>query len=125
MNSIRRLSAVLLIPLLLLISCSSPALARADIKNRQYHEQKGDMIWEVPVNQKVIALTFDDGPDPTETAQILDVLQEYNAKCTFFAIGKKLPRILKWPAGSSLRDMSWPTTPTTMCISNGPSRSDR
>ncbi|AIQ45276.1 polysaccharide deacetylase [Paenibacillus sp. FSL R7-0273] len=90
MNSIRRLSAVLLIPLLLLISCRGHAHAFADIKNRQYHEQRGDMIWEVPISQKVIAFTFDDGPDPTETAQILDVLHEYNAKSTFFAIGKKI-----------------------------------
>ncbi|MNC23358.1 Peptidoglycan-N-acetylglucosamine deacetylase [compost metagenome] len=93
-----RISAVTLTALLLLIGCSSTLLARSDVKNRHYHEQKGDMIWEVQTSQKVIALTFDDGPDPTETIQILDVLHEYNAKCTFFAIGKKIaayPQIAK------------------------------
>lgn len=84
------MSAAALALSMLLASWPSHAFARSDIKDRQYHEQKGDMIWEVPVRQKVIALTFDDGPDPTDTAEILDVLEEYNAKCTFFAIGKKI-----------------------------------
>lgn len=93
-----RISAITLTALVLLISCSSTALGHSDVKGRTYHEQKGDMIWEVHTSEKVIALTFDDGPDPTETLQILDVLHEHNAKCTFFAIGKKIaayPEIAK------------------------------
>ncbi|WP_233181829.1 polysaccharide deacetylase family protein [Paenibacillus sonchi] len=69
---------------------ASPALGSPHVKDRYYYEQRGEMIWEVPTAQKVIALTFDDGPDPSETDQILDVLQQYNAKCTFFAIGKRI-----------------------------------
>ena len=34
-----------------------------------------------------IALTFDDGPHPVYTAQILDLLREYDARATFFVIG--------------------------------------
>src|SRR5690606_26227433 len=34
-----------------------------------------------------IALTFDDGPDEIYTDQLLDLLQEYNAKATFFVVG--------------------------------------
>lgn len=37
-----------------------------------------------------IALTFDDGPDRELTPQILDILNEYGAKATFFCIGSKL-----------------------------------
>ena len=37
---------------------------------------------------KMIALTFDDGPHPKETHQILDVLYKYNIKATFFVVGK-------------------------------------
>ena len=37
-----------------------------------------------------LALTFDDGPDPIYTPQILDLLKEYNAKATFFVVGKKV-----------------------------------
>ncbi len=77
--------------LALLLCLTNTALGHPAVKkNRQYYEQRGDMIWEVHTNQKVIALTFDDGPDPLETEQILDVLNQYDAKCTFFAIGKRL-----------------------------------
>src|SRR5215472_1136784 len=37
--------------------------------------------------EKQVAITFDDGPDPTYTPQILDVLRKKNAKATFFLIG--------------------------------------
>ena len=37
--------------------------------------------------QKKVSLTFDDGPDPTYTPQLLDVLKAKNAKATFFLIG--------------------------------------
>ena len=42
-------------------------------------------------DDKVIALTFDDGPWPTTTTQILDVLEQYEAKATFFEIGNQIP----------------------------------
>jgi polysaccharide deacetylase family sporulation protein PdaB len=40
--------------------------------------------------RKELALTFDDGPDPTETNKILDILKKYNVKATFFVIGKNI-----------------------------------
>ncbi len=43
---------------------------------------------EVRTTEKVIALTFDDGPHPVLTNKILDILSEYDAKATFFVIGK-------------------------------------
>jgi peptidoglycan-N-acetylglucosamine deacetylase len=39
---------------------------------------------------KTIALTFDDGPDPTYTDMILDVLKEKDVKATFFLVGSKM-----------------------------------
>ena len=45
-----------------------------------------------------VALSFDDGPDPRFTPQILDVLKEKNAPATFFVIGenaKDQPRLLR------------------------------
>ena len=36
-----------------------------------------------------IALTFDDGPDPSYTPLLLDTLKQYNIKATFFVIGEK------------------------------------
>ncbi|MBE6862720.1 MAG: hypothetical protein E7497_07490 [Ruminococcus sp.] len=41
-------------------------------------------------NDKLIALTFDDGPNTTTTNEILDVLEQYGAKATFFLIGDNI-----------------------------------
>jgi len=41
-------------------------------------------------NDKIVALTFDDGPWPKYTEQILDILKENNVKGTFFVIGKNM-----------------------------------
>lgn len=41
-------------------------------------------------NQKVIFLTFDDGPSKNNTPKILDILNEKNVKATFFVIGYKV-----------------------------------
>lgn len=51
-----------------------------------------------PYNKAEIALTFDDGPDPVFTPQILDKLKEYHIKATFFLLGEnieKFPDIAK------------------------------
>ena len=45
------------------------------------------VIWNIPSDQKIIYLTFDDGPIPEVTPQILSILNKYNAKATFFCIG--------------------------------------
>lgn len=53
------------------------------------HHKKGD---------KVVALTFDDGPDVEITGEILDILKEENVKATFFVVGtrvKQNPEMLK------------------------------
>ena len=45
-----------------------------------------------------VALTFDDGPDPTWTPQVLDILKRYNIKATFFLVGsqaEQYPDIVK------------------------------
>ena len=50
------------------------------------------------VNENVIALTFDDGPNIEFTPKVLDLLKGYNAKATFFCIGKnaeKYPDLVK------------------------------
>jgi len=42
------------------------------------------LLWEVKTDSKEIFLTFDDGPHPEITARVLEILEEYNAKATFF-----------------------------------------
>ncbi|MDM5208409.1 polysaccharide deacetylase family protein [Cytobacillus kochii] len=73
-------------------------LAEASIKSREEYEKTGYVIWEVNTNEKIISITFDDGPNPIYTPQILDVLSEYNAKATFFITGsnaKKYPDVVR------------------------------
>jgi peptidoglycan/xylan/chitin deacetylase (PgdA/CDA1 family) len=45
---------------------------------------------KLPPNDKVIALTFDDGPWPDYTVKVLNVLRENNIKATFFVVGQNL-----------------------------------
>lgn len=45
---------------------------------------------KVKTENKRIALTFDDGPHPRYTAEILDLLREYNVRATFFVIGENI-----------------------------------
>ncbi|MFI7229860.1 bifunctional polysaccharide deacetylase/glycosyltransferase family 2 protein [Nonomuraea angiospora] len=41
---------------------------------------------------RTVALTFDDGPDPAWTPQVLDMLKKYGAKATFFTVGSKVAK---------------------------------
>lgn len=44
----------------------------------------------MPKGENKIYLTFDDGPHPTITPQVLQILKNFNAKATFFCIGKNI-----------------------------------
>ena len=47
------------------------------------------IVLKGPATDKRVALTFDDGPDPRFTPQILDLLKEYDVKATFFLMGAR------------------------------------
>ncbi len=47
-------------------------------------------ICSAETNEKIIALTFDDGPHKEYTTQVLSALKEFEAKATFFVIGKNI-----------------------------------
>ena len=46
-----------------------------------------DLIWDIRTDEKDIYLTFDDGPHPDITPQVLKILDKYDAKATFFCVG--------------------------------------
>jgi len=50
------------------------------------------VISHLSANEKVIALTFDDGPNEPYTSQILDILKKFNIKATFFPVGENIIR---------------------------------
>lgn len=54
-----------------------------------------NLIWDVPSREKekVMYLTFDDGPNENATPFVLEQLSKYNAKGTFFCIGKNVMQL--------------------------------
>jgi peptidoglycan-N-acetylglucosamine deacetylase len=49
-----------------------------------------DLIWKMPSKKPTVYLSFDDGPHPEATPFVLDQLKKYDAKGTFFCIGKNV-----------------------------------
>jgi len=54
----------------------------------------GPTLGRIPSDRKVVALTFDDGPNPDATPLILDTLREKQVRATFFVLGSHAER---WP----------------------------
>lgn len=52
--------------------------------------RSGCVLWRADTREKLVALTFDDGPSPANTARVLDILERYNAHATFFLEGKQV-----------------------------------
>lgn len=52
----------------------------------------GDFTWDIKTDKKEIFLTFDDGPDPEVTPMVLEILEKYNARATFFCVGSNVER---------------------------------
>jgi peptidoglycan-N-acetylglucosamine deacetylase len=80
----------------------------------------GPTICRVPGADGKIALTFDDGPNPEWTPQLLDLLERQEAKATFFVIGRFAdvePDLVRAIAGGghALGNHTWshPSLPTT------------
>jgi len=73
-------------------------LVLAVMVNKARKQVLGISISNVQTDQKIIALTFDDGPSPQYTESILNVLKDKNIKATFFVVGEnidKYPEVLK------------------------------
>jgi len=58
-------------------SLTTPSLVRAP-----------GTYYKANTQEKVIALTFDDGPDPVDTPAVLNILKEKNVRATFFVLGQ-------------------------------------
>jgi peptidoglycan/xylan/chitin deacetylase (PgdA/CDA1 family) len=51
-----------------------------------------NFTWHIPTKEKVLYLTFDDGPIPQVTPWVLEQLAAYNAKATFFCVGDNIQK---------------------------------
>ena len=47
-----------------------------------------DVVWRMDSSSKVVYITFDDGPIPECTPQVLDILSKYGIKATFFMVAE-------------------------------------
>ncbi|WLR42085.1 polysaccharide deacetylase family protein [Bacillus carboniphilus] len=73
---------------------------------------KKNLIQKVNTQDKLVTLTFDDGPDGDYTAKILDILKEKGVKATFFVVGKQVatyPEVMKRivKEGHGIGNHSW------------------
>ena len=62
------------------------------LSSRADFQLLGELVDRVPTEQKVIALTFDDGPEPGKTEQILQILAAEQIPATFFLVGEAIAR---------------------------------
>src|SRR4030095_3689082 len=65
------------------------------VSNSRTFQFFGEIVSRVNTRQKVVALTFDDGPTPGVTEEVLSILNEAGVKATFFVIGMELERNLE------------------------------
>jgi peptidoglycan-N-acetylglucosamine deacetylase len=47
-------------------------------------------IWNIPEKERIVYLTFDDGPIPQTTPWLLNLLNQYQAKASFFCVGENV-----------------------------------
>ena len=67
---------------------------------------------QIDPDKPMVAITFDDGPNPATTPELLDLLKKYDVRCTFFMVGKNAeanPDIVKriYQEGHELGNHSW------------------
>ncbi len=58
---------------------------------RRLNGHSPGVLYAVDTDSPVIALTIDDGPDPESTPRILEILNEYEARATFFLLTDRIP----------------------------------
>lgn len=64
-------------------------ISKAPYLVRKYYNH---LVWKITTGKKEVFLTFDDGPTPGVTEKVLDLLKEYEAKATFFCVGKNVEK---------------------------------
>ena len=98
-----------------LLTCALIALAGFwlyEISENPSNQIFGSTIVSGPPGQRVVALTFDDGPNPPYTNAILDVLEREHVHATFFVVGRAVaayPSIVRREVrdGDAIGNHSW------------------
>ncbi|MEH0844308.1 polysaccharide deacetylase family protein [Micromonospora sp. CPCC 205711] len=69
-----------------------PASATVGTHRQQVGGGALEVVWHVPTADRLVALTFDDGPLPRWTPTVLDTLDRYAVPATFFLVGERVRR---------------------------------
>jgi peptidoglycan-N-acetylglucosamine deacetylase len=82
------------------------------VMENPYSQTFGNTITSVPLKDKYIALTFDDGPNPPYTDQIVEYLHQQHVHATFFVVGRaveKYPDVVRREVeyGDAIGNHSW------------------
>ncbi len=91
---------------------TSPPLKTKRASDAIPQSARGRIVHNIKTKQKVFALTFDDGPQPRYTREVLDILKANHIRATFFQIGvkvKEFPKIARSvsEAGHVLGNHTW------------------
>jgi len=81
----------MIVPVILALGAIGAAAHGAFYRNSPIF---GPVLGRLPTTEKVVALTFDDGPNPDATPRILDALAARKVRATFFILGSNAER---WP----------------------------
>src|SRR5690349_14090369 len=81
--------------LAIVVAVIAVAAASFQISKSRTFQFFGEIIPRINTPQKIVALTFDDGPTPGPTEEILSILNEEGVKATFFVIGADLEKNLE------------------------------
>ncbi|HET7559729.1 MAG TPA: polysaccharide deacetylase family protein [Limnochordia bacterium] len=87
-----------LILLLLLASCGAAWRVTAAIQSRGDATDENGAIHYRATHEAILALTFDDGPDPSITPRILETLKRHGVHATFFVLGaraQEYPQVIR------------------------------
>ncbi|HEY8559611.1 MAG TPA: polysaccharide deacetylase family protein [Pyrinomonadaceae bacterium] len=85
----------LIVSAVVLVLLSALAVGLWKLSNSRTFQAFGTITPRVETDEKIVALTFDDGPTPQLTDEILGVLSEQNTKATFFLVGGDLEKNLE------------------------------
>lgn len=72
------------------------SLALWRFTDSENYQTFGRLVPRVATSEKLVALTFDDGPTPAGTDRILSILDEHQVRATFFVIGSELEKNLDY-----------------------------
>lgn len=76
--------------LVVLIICGSVWYAQFWFRRASAPQLFGEAVLRVDTSERALALTFDDGPNPPYTERLLDILDRYGVKATFFVVGQEV-----------------------------------